>query len=75
MKKLIKYLANKAGIDVVRYPHPTPFNFYTYVLGKIDIGLILDVGANIGQFGESIRERGWHGPMVSFEPLEEKMSV
>ena len=45
---------------------------YMYIRKLIDefeISLILDVGANIGQFGMSMRELGYAGTLVSFEPV------
>lgn len=33
---------------------------------KIDV--VIDVGANIGQFGEFLRKHGFRGKIVSFEP-------
>jgi FkbM family methyltransferase len=38
-------------------------------LQKFEIDLILDVGANTGQFASEIRQCGFAGRIVSFEPL------
>jgi FkbM family methyltransferase len=34
-----------------------------------DIEVVLDVGANVGQFGESLRKKDYRGKIVSFEPI------
>jgi FkbM family methyltransferase len=47
---------------------------YMYVrklLRKLEIELIIDVGANVGQFAQSMRQIGYRGLIVSFEPLPE----
>jgi FkbM family methyltransferase len=39
------------------------------LIDEFEISLILDVGANIGQFGTSMRELGYVGKLISFEPV------
>src|ERR1700739_3168333 len=40
---------------------------------KID--LVIDVGANRGQFGESLRENGYRGRILSFELLSAEFKI
>ena len=40
-----------------------------WVLRATEVNCVLDVGANVGQFGSALRKRGYTGRIVSFEPV------
>ncbi len=75
INKTIKKVFRKLGFDLIRYNPAQSYNarilefFSTY---KIDT--VLDIGANIGGFAKEIRESGYKGRIISFEPLSEAYS-
>jgi len=45
------------------------------VLRRLDVNVVLDVGANRGQFGRSLRELGYRGRIVSYEPVSVNLAA
>ncbi len=78
MKKLIKRILRITfGLDVRKFKNISLTAVEQNALHlaaslkKFDIDLVLDVGANDGQFASEIRRSGYTGRVVSFEPLSQ----
>lgn len=70
LKKSLKAAARRMGYDVTRFhPESSDDAKLAAVLKHLGINLVLDVGANEGQYGRILREAGYTGRIVSFEPL------
>ena len=70
LKKIIKKMINIAGFDLHRLtPASNPAFQLLKALNRFDVDLVLDVGANVGQFASELRSVGYKGTLVSFEPL------
>lgn len=70
MKKFVKKLINSAGLNLNRLtPSSNPTFQLLSTLRYINANLVFDVGANIGQFAQGLRNVGYTGEIVSFEPL------
>jgi FkbM family methyltransferase len=63
MKETIKRLLGRFGYTISRAPTLGSF------LKSRNIDIVFDVGANVGQFAKSIRDEGYAGEIVSFEPV------
>ena len=70
LKQFIRSAARHVGLEVRRFrPASSADAALQAMLSQHRINLILDVGANTGQFGQLLREVGYAGGIVSFEPL------
>lgn len=70
MKSLLKKIINNLGFELYRYDAQySPVAQRRKLIKYHDIDLIIDVGANVGQYAKSLRESGYSGQILSFEPL------
>lgn len=70
LKPTIKSAFRKFGFDIHRFcPSTSPSAQVFFSLQRFEIDLILDVGANQGQFASEMRSAGYMKKIISFEPL------
>lgn len=71
LQEQIRKIIRGFGYDVVAYSHRKhPLARRKKLLDTYGISLVLDVGANVGQYAQELRDIGYPGRMVSFEPLK-----
>jgi FkbM family methyltransferase len=67
---MIRNIIRHIGFDVVRYP---PLHSHSGRMRRLfdhyEFDFVIDVGANQGQFGQFLRQFGYSGHILSFEPL------
>jgi FkbM family methyltransferase len=64
VKSFLKSGMKRFGLEV-RRTEPDLMDFIT----NRGVDVVLDVGANVGQFGELLRFKGYAGKIISFEPI------
>jgi FkbM family methyltransferase len=70
LELVIRRVANNCGFDLTRYrPEKTESGRLARMLQHHRVDLVLDVGANIGQFANQLRKSGYRGKILSYEPL------
>lgn len=72
LNKAVKRIGRRFGVDIRRYRPDASMGVRRHkVILNSSIGLLLDVGANRGQYGSELRANGYGGKIISFEPLSE----
>lgn len=70
IKRFIKKFTRSLGYDLISYSKDRDFDrVFNQALLTYQVELVLDVGANAGQFAASMRSMGYVGKMISFEPM------
>jgi FkbM family methyltransferase len=74
--KLFRSSLQRFGYDLTHHPLPdwevrpaSLRNGVMEILTRLNINCVVDVGANEGQYGESLRDFGYQGRIASFEPV------
>ena len=69
-KQVVRRFLRRMGYDIVRYaPTSHPLARRKRLLEISGINIVLDVGANVGQYAKQLRDIGYKGEIISFEPL------
>lgn len=69
--KIVRSFLNIIGYDILKYRTTYPSEIVNNLLKRYKISLILDVGANTGQYSKELRKAGFTGRITSFEPLKD----
>ncbi|MBA3484937.1 MAG: FkbM family methyltransferase [Pirellulales bacterium] len=70
VNQALKRFLRRTGYDVSRYQPRTHAVAKKFdLVRRLGIDLVLDVGANTGQFARELREQGYQGRIISFEPI------
>jgi FkbM family methyltransferase len=68
LKARLKRLLRRLDVHAGRHRN-TLAGARATILARPDVDLVIDVGAHAGEYGSSLREQGYRGPIVSFEPV------
>ena len=72
LRRSIAGLLIRAGVEVIPVASLRhPLERRRRLLENLRVDLVIDVGANTGQYGSELRDIGYRGQVLSFEPLLE----
>lgn len=72
--KIKRAFNSLVGIEIVKYP-TDELDRRIKLIDNYNIDVILDIGANIGQYGGEMRNLGFKGELLSFEPMKKAFSI
>ena len=64
----VNKILRKVELQLKKYPD-SALNARMKSMEYFKINKILDIGANIGQYAQAMREQGFQGDIISFEPV------
>ena len=75
LKKISKYFINNIlklfNLQINKITLSNNFNYYiVQTLKHYKIDLVIDIGANEGQFAQNIIQYGYKNKIISFEPIK-----
>jgi FkbM family methyltransferase len=72
----VRSALRRVSLDVMKFDAGThPLARRMRLLEAYGIDLVLDVGANVGQYASELRSLGYRGRIVSFEPLSGAFAI
>ena len=69
LKQNLLLFMRRRGYEIAKLNEAPQFATLMEIVTSHGIEVVFDVGANEGQFGRGVREAGFSGEIVSFEPL------
>jgi FkbM family methyltransferase len=71
LRSVVREGLHRAGWDLRGWPNPDdPAHRRQMLLEAKRVDLVVDVGANVGQYGRELRAYGYRGAIVSLEPTQ-----
>lgn len=76
LKGLAPFLAHRLGIYIDHFPPVDSMEKHLQAtLEELEINCVFDVGGHWGEYGSKLRELGYQGQIISFEPLTDSFQI
>ncbi|MDQ6481883.1 FkbM family methyltransferase [Dyadobacter sp. LHD-138] len=69
LNRFQRIINKNLGLEIKKFPNKFQRSQKAFLMDN-SINVILDVGANVGQFAQSMFDIGYNGKMISFEPIQ-----